>query len=220
MPIKYSEKLDISAETMPTHRLIFTAVISQCEWCKERWPLAYRLKDKSFVHVGPFTQDDTLFSWPCAASSLRLGMDYRAYAGGPKHEWKLPTIAKLLASKTVGSKTSPDNRSFWRTGCRATIEVNGWPDWMRNTSISGRPSGNRMRENASARRDLLIFDALDAHARKPCTDNYRFTPDWSRGNMKTPTCNGGIGCTGCWAVYERAYERAHDKWEREHPCNF
>jgi hypothetical protein len=166
------------------------------------------------IHVGPYTKDPHLFSTACDAGSIREAFEYTDYAGGKRVIWKARKPAELV--KTKGQSpglslamniTSPDNRRFWRGPIRSTLTVAKWPDWMR--------SGERISEERlqKCRAELLLMDEMDYWVRQPCTGPmYHEAWNSEHSNLLEPTCNWGMGCTACWAVYEKAYDKLAENW--------
>ncbi len=204
---------------------LFKACTSQCMWCKEQWPVL--ATGGHMIHVGPFTKDKQLWSTPCKAEAIRQAFEYITYKGGKLVIWKARTptaLKKIIGNyyeanrkgKGLGMNIdSPNNRSFWRTGIRCSLEVVEWPEWMRSQSVSGRLSPKDTPERLKHLRDeLRFFDECDYIVRQQCTENLQYRPHMpDRGCMPRPTCNGGFGCSACW---ER-YERAEEEFERLHP---
>ncbi len=200
---------------------LFIACTTQCVWCKEQWPVL--ATGGEMVHVGPFTKDKRTFSWPCAAKSIREAFEYITYKGGKQIVWKPRSAKVLYGILTKGEKRnggfckrvqSPDNRSFWRTGVRATLEVASWPRWMQSYGVDGKQSepvsAERLQE---ARNEILFYDECDFACRQQCTENLQYRPKLDR-NWNEPTCNDGMGCMTCWERFEKAKE----EWETANPC--
>ena len=210
------------------NRSLFAACTTQCVWCLEQWPVVEHRKH--MVHVAPFTEGPMLFSRGCEAESIRRGFKYMDYSGGKRVKWKPPSVESLLNSLGAYYKSSeksglgkslgsPGNRSFWRGGCRAVIEVASWPEWKRSTNYSGEPRKVETPEEQAAslkrvRDELLFYDAMDYWTRQPCSDNLQYRPHWNkaRTNVAEPTCNGGVGCATCWALYEKDYDERSKNW--------
>ncbi len=202
-------------------RELFKACTTQCIWCKEQWPVV--ATGGHMLHVGPFTKDKQLFSWVCKAESIRQAFEYVTYKGGKQIVWK-PRSAKVLydiLTKRHGRNgglcknvMSPDNRSFWRTGSRATLEVASWPKWMQSCGVDGTQKEPVSDERLKDTRDELAFyDECDSACRQQCTENLQYRPKLDR-NWSEPTCNDGMGCMTCWERFEKAKE----EWENAHPC--
>lgn len=200
---------------MDKHSL-FQACTTQCEWCAARWPLTHQWP--AVVHVAPFTKDPNLFSWPCEAQAVRKGFKYFDYQGGPAYKFKRPPVAKLLAYRSVGAKSSPANRSFWRAAEHACLDVSYWPAWQRSYTLSGKAQKETdpVKDRVRHREVLFVFDALESIAREMCTDGHSFKAGFDKSGhyYAAPTCNGGVGCASCWAK-QQAFE---DRRERESPC--
>jgi hypothetical protein len=200
---------------------LFIACTTQCIWCLEQWPI--KATGGHMLHVGPFTQDKHLFSTVCKAESIRQAFEYITYKGGKQIVRKPRTAKQLYFILTKGEKRnggickrvmSPDNRSFWRTGCRATLEVAGWPEWMQSYGIDGKKSEPVSQERLKAtREEILFYDECDFACRQQCTENLQYRPKLER-NWTEPTCNDGMGCMTCWERFEKAKE----EWENAHPC--
>ncbi len=145
-------------------RELFKACTTQCIWCKEQWPVV--ATGGHMLHVGPFTKDKQLFSWVCKAEPIRQAFEYVTYKGGKQIVWK-PRSAKVLydiLTKRHGRNgglcknvMSPDNRSFWRTGSRATLEVASWPKWMQSCGVDGTQKEPVSDERLKDTRDELAF---------------------------------------------------------------
>ncbi len=198
-----------------TNKSLFEACVTQCEWCNAQWPLV------NGSHVAPFTRDPNLFSWRCSALAIRKGFDYWDYEGGKEKKWKVPSPEELLKvmggfnhnAKIGRNISSPENRGFWRTGIRCSIEVRSWPEWKRGGSKQLTPA-QVAQEDADDREELLLFDAADYWTRQSCTENHQFQAGRlnKQGCFERPTCNYGLGCTTCWVKYEKHSE----EWNRQH----
>lgn len=199
------------------NKSLFQACTTQCEFCADQWPLV------NGVHVAPFTKDPNLFSWKCSAVQIRKGFDYWDYKGGKQKKWKVPSAKSLLETYTAANKKakigrnldSPANRSFWRCGIRASLEVNSWPEWKRSIGSKAKTPEEIAKDNADDRQELLFFDAMDYWTRQACTDNHQYRPHYSEGShgyIVTPTCNHGLGCTTCWAKYKAYYDKESKNW--------
>jgi len=197
-------------------RELFKACVSQCIWCKEQWPVL--ATGGHMLHVGPYTRDKQLFSTICKAESIRQAFEYITYKGGKQVVWKarkpaaLRKVIENYYEKTRKSNglgmtmDSPQNRSFWRTGIRCTLDVAEWPKWKSGGEVSPERIEN-------CRHELLFFDECDYVTRQQCSGNLQYRPTVpDRGNMNTPTCNGGFGCVTCWERYEKAYDKMSESW--------
>jgi hypothetical protein len=188
-------------------RALFKACTTQCSWCFEQWPLV--LREGVLVHVAPFTKDPRLCFFRCDALPIRSGLKYTGYKGGKQKKWKVPkpeAIKQIVAEYYAKCKgglgrvvDSPDNRSFWRTGVEATLEVATWPKWKRGGENAEDTPPERLKE---CRQELSLYDAMDYWTRIACTENLQYRPRIEKGCYTQPTCNYGFGCTTCWERYE------------------
>jgi hypothetical protein len=134
---------------------------------------------------------------------------YTGYKGGKQKKWKVPkpeAIKQIVAEYYAKCKgglgrvvDSPDNRSFWRTGVEATLEVATWPKWKRGGENAEDTPPERLKE---CRQELSLYDAMDYWTRIACTENLQYRPRIEKGCYTQPTCNYGFGCTTCWERYE------------------
>jgi len=208
---------------------LFKACTAQCIWCQEQWPI--KATGGHMLHVGPFTQDKQLFSIVCKAETIRQAFEYVTYKGGKQVVFKArkpATLKKIIEgyyaavhkdNKGLGMVIdSPKNRSFWRVGKEATIEVADWPDWKRSSyqleDGTYRPTERTSPERLKQCRDeLRFFDECDFVTRQECSEGLQYRPQIpDRGNMVQPTCNGGFGCVTCWERYEKAYDKMSEHW--------
>jgi hypothetical protein len=167
-------------------------------------PVRSLLEGKRVVLV----DDHTLFRQPCKAAAIREAFNYYGYKGGKVIRWRPPSAKKLKAAEDADRRLfrahlAPSSRAFWRNLHRASLEVASWPDWKRSIDLYAKTPKKDTPEDLKAMRDeLLHWDALDYWQRQPCTEDERYRPAIVRGRVTEPTCNSGLGCSGCWARHE------------------
>jgi hypothetical protein len=195
----------LQVETMKSKEL-FDACVKKCVWCAEQWPLV--ATGGKILHVGPYTKDRKLFSYSCAATTIREAFEYVGYEGGEEIEWKVPIPRKLGANAKA---SSPRNRSFWRNLTECSLHVSEWPDWKRSVDLYGKKTRKDTPSDLKRMRDELRYsDALEYWAHKECTEGLQYHPTIKNGRIVQPTCNWEIGCITCWGRYETFSNELHE----------
>jgi|SRR5208337_3017831 len=199
------------------NKSLFAACLSQCVWCRERWPIIAH--GGEIVHVAPYTKDPKLFCWGCQSETIRKAFNYMGYAGGKQIRWKVPSVDTIKLTTPNSIVVKPGTRDFWRSCTEASFNVASWPEWQRSSGLHGEKPHKTTEEDLKRMRDeLLQYDALDYWSRQSCTDNFRFRPGYILGKGFTggvfaqPTCNWGVGCTACWGKYEKFSGEQAKNW--------